>query len=161
MPNENTLAGVACPNCGQEAEFEITAQATFDVTDEGTGDYHGVEWNGDSLIRCPKCRNAGLVRDFAPQESYVLIGEDKGIFLGELLGLAFWTRLDSVDQTEAPSLPKEQAQAIADLHKDESIKLHRIPTLPRYHTATELDAYGLADYTHELHANAAGKPLPA
>ena len=155
MPNEENLAGIACPRCGQDEEFQITATATFDVTDEGTGDYQGVEWNADSPISCPVCGATGTVEEFQRGESYLLVDEEMGVFLGEAPGLAFWSALDSIDQTEAPSFTKADAQAIADLHEGRAVRLHRVPTPPKYHTAAELDSYGLEAYTHQLHANAA------
>lgn len=161
MPNDNALEGITCPNCGQTTDFQITATATFDVTDEGTGDYQSVEWDDNSPIHCGKCGHMGLIKDFTAQESYVLIHDENGLFLGEVMGLAFWSNLDSLELTEAPSFTREHAQAIADLHEDDRVKLHRVPTLPRDHTPAELDAYGLSQYTHQLHANQAGKPLPA
>lgn len=161
MPNDNALQGITCPNCGQADEFQITATATFDVTDEGTGDYTGVEWDDNSPITCQKCNRMGRVKDFTPQESYVLIHEEDGLFLGDALGLAFWSRMDSLDLTEAPSFTQEHAQALANLHEDDRIKLHRVPTPPRHHTPTELDAYGLSAYTRELHENTNPKSAQA
>lgn len=64
MPNDNALKGIACPNCGQADEFQITATATFDITDEGTGDYSGVEWDENSPIACQKCGHMGAVKAF-------------------------------------------------------------------------------------------------
>lgn len=154
MPNDNALEGIACPNCKQDAEFQITATATFDVTDEGTGDYQGVEWGPDSPISCQKCGHMGTVKQFSPPISYVLISDALGIFLGEVLGLGFWSRMDSLEMPTATSHPLEHAQNIAARHlKDHAVRLHPIPTEPRDHTATELDTYGLEKYTRELHEN--------
>ena len=119
MPNDNALEGITCPNCGQANDFQITATATFDVTDEGTGDYQSVEWDDNSPIHCGKCGHMGLIKDFTAQESYVLIHDENGLFLGEVMGLAFWSNLDSLELTEAPSFTREHAQAIADLHEED------------------------------------------
>ena len=55
--NTNCLQGIACPDpaCGQDTTFRIYASAWFDVTDDGTGDYTDVEWDGDSAIICGEC----------------------------------------------------------------------------------------------------------
>jgi hypothetical protein len=119
MPNEENLAGIACPRCGQDEEFQITGTAwdetvwdgtvTFDVIDDGTGDYQGVEWNADSPISCPVCGATGTVEEFQRGESYLLVDEEMGVFLGETLGLAFWSPLDGIGQAEAPSFTKVEA----------------------------------------------------
>src|SRR5690625_987226 len=64
MLNDNALENITCPNCGQNTSFSITATADFDVTDEGTGDYSNVEWDGSSLIRCQRCNQSGEVNQF-------------------------------------------------------------------------------------------------
>lgn len=154
MPNDNALEGIACPKCKQGDEFQITATATFDVTDEGTGDYQSVEWDENSPIYCRKCGHMGIISDFSPPVSYVLISDALGIFLGEIMGLGFWSGMDSLEQNTAPSYPLQHAQEIAARHKKHwDVRLHPIPTPPREHTPTELDEQGLTKYTRELHQN--------
>ncbi len=154
MPNENCLAGIACPTCGQEEHFEIHASATFDVTDEGTGDYQAVEWNGESAIHCSKCGEFGRVKDFHPRESFVLVSDEMGIYLGEAFGLGFWSRLDPAGQTHAVSLTREDAEALQVTHAGQDVRLERVPTYPRSISARELDAFGLRAYTAPLRQNA-------
>ena len=155
MPNDNALEGIACPKCKQADGFQITATATFDVTDEGTCDYQSVEWDEKSPISCQKCGHMGVVKDFSPPVSYVLISDALGIFLGEIMGLGFWSRMDSLEQNTVPSYPLQNAQDIAARHReDRGVRLHPVPTEPRDHTAAQLDEHGLEKYTRELHQNA-------
>jgi hypothetical protein len=55
MANTNCLEGMKCPNCGQEDNFRITAEAVFDVTDDGTDLFGSVEWDDDSPVVCLQC----------------------------------------------------------------------------------------------------------
>ena len=64
MPNENCLEGIQCPHCGSDEPFEILVTAFMRVTDEGTDDYHDVDWDDSSRIQCLECRREGCVRDF-------------------------------------------------------------------------------------------------
>lgn len=85
MANTNVLSGIACPRCGQEDDFRITATTAFDVTDDGTGDIQGdIEWEDDSLIMCLACKHGGTVAEFntiakryreAAREAYAIEGQ--------------------------------------------------------------------------------------
>ena len=81
MANENCLEGFGCPCCGQKDEFLITATAQFVVRDDGTDDYHDVEWDDDSYCECPSCHHHGTVKDFrkGDDEGERLEGDDVGI----------------------------------------------------------------------------------
>ena len=61
-PNNNCLEGMSCPNCGQHEMFKIVAQAVFEITDDGTGDYNEVEFYDSDRASCPQCQWSGLVR---------------------------------------------------------------------------------------------------
>jgi len=65
MTNENCLAGIKCPKCGQEERFHITAVITCDVTDEGsepTGDHF---WDEKSVTQCTECGESGPLERFS------------------------------------------------------------------------------------------------
>lgn len=55
MANTNCLEGMKCPKCGQEDHFRITAEAVFDVFDDGTDLFGDVEWGDESTAVCPNC----------------------------------------------------------------------------------------------------------
>jgi hypothetical protein len=71
MANTNCLEGMRCPNseCRSDGPFTIRGEATFDVTDDGTGDYESVEWFDDSPCTCKKCMLCAKVEDFCESES--------------------------------------------------------------------------------------------
>ena len=62
--NENCLAGIKCPNCGNENGFGIASESTFSVSDDGTDDHGDVEWTGTSWIQCDKCEHGGEMWEF-------------------------------------------------------------------------------------------------
>lgn len=66
--NENVLSNIQCPDCGDQEQFKIRATAEFEVTDDGTGDYQGVEWNDSDVCKCQKCGHRGVVSDFKLKE---------------------------------------------------------------------------------------------
>ena len=64
MANNNFLAGIQCPQCGQEHRFHISAIITCDVTDDGSepvGDHY---WDDDSSTSCPECEFQGTLKQF-------------------------------------------------------------------------------------------------
>ncbi len=64
MPNDNCLAGMACPQCGSDGPFSITGTATFVVYDDGTDlEYFGLEWDDDAYCGC-NCGHDATVTDF-------------------------------------------------------------------------------------------------
>ncbi len=64
-PNENCLEGMRCPNpdCGSYGPFQIRAEASFTVADDGTDDYEDVEWSDESWCRCIECQHCATVKD--------------------------------------------------------------------------------------------------
>ena len=69
MDNKNCLAGFVCPGCSQKDEFLITATSQFVVRDDGTDDYHDVEWDDDCYCECSGCHRHGKVKDFRKEAS--------------------------------------------------------------------------------------------
>ena len=67
MININALEGIECPNCESGGPFRIVATATFFVTDNGTDEFAGVEWDDDALCSCVMCGDTGTVDDFKIQ----------------------------------------------------------------------------------------------
>lgn len=74
--NENCLAGMVCPKCGQEDKFIIEVTTLVSLTDDGTDPYdsdirdYSVDWTEDSFARCsdPECEWEGIVKDLYPEE---------------------------------------------------------------------------------------------
>jgi len=62
--NTNCLEGIRCPECGQTDRFEIVGTAVFDVTDDGTDNFHNVEWDNESSTCCPDCGHRGKLDEF-------------------------------------------------------------------------------------------------
>ncbi|GIK44957.1 MAG: hypothetical protein BroJett012_08600 [Betaproteobacteria bacterium] len=70
-PNENCLAGMACPRCGDFGPFKIhvTQSGMAEVADDGT-DFAGgdTEWDDDSACRCLACGHEATVRQFSGED---------------------------------------------------------------------------------------------
>jgi hypothetical protein len=64
MPNTNCLAGIQCPQCGQEDRFKITAMVTYLVTDEGSDPGGDHEWDDNSFTLCCECQCQGPLKVF-------------------------------------------------------------------------------------------------
>jgi len=69
MTNDNCLAGIKCPQCGNESRFFITASVVADVTYDGADmaspQYgNGFEWDDHSYCRCPECDREGSLAAF-------------------------------------------------------------------------------------------------
>jgi DNA-directed RNA polymerase subunit RPC12/RpoP len=64
VANVNCLEGMACPKCGSEEPFYISATATFLVYDDGTVSHAEVEWEQEASIKCDSCGHLGVVADF-------------------------------------------------------------------------------------------------
>ena len=62
--NDNCLAGIKCPKCGQEDQFSIEMTSMIDVTDDGTDFHNDTEWDGKSFINCHECGHDGRVWEF-------------------------------------------------------------------------------------------------
>ncbi len=69
MTNDNSLAGVQCPGCGNEDRFLIVATILADVTDDGAdiADGSDMHWDGASMTRCPECDRDGPLSGFHKQ----------------------------------------------------------------------------------------------
>lgn len=64
MANNNAIAGMKCPTCGNEGEFLITATANVTVVDHGVIDVQNFEWSDFDNCSCSKCNHGGVVGDF-------------------------------------------------------------------------------------------------
>lgn len=64
MSNENCLAGLRCPRCGNEDRLLIGCKVMADVTDGGADVFGDMEWDAGSPAACPACDQAGKLSDF-------------------------------------------------------------------------------------------------
>lgn len=64
MTNENCLAGVRCPTCGNEDVFHIVCTTYAVVKDEGAETYGDMEWDDDSRATCAECHLTGTLKAF-------------------------------------------------------------------------------------------------
>lgn len=62
--NTNCLAGLSCPQCGQNDMLKIVGVSTFEVADDGTGNYNDVNWGDNSTCTCPSCGHSNIVAAF-------------------------------------------------------------------------------------------------
>ncbi len=70
MTNENCLAGIQCPKCGNEDRFLISATIVADVTDAGAdiARHSDIRWDDHSSTSCPDCGEAGALSHFHIKE---------------------------------------------------------------------------------------------
>ncbi|MBZ9574578.1 hypothetical protein [Modicisalibacter sp. MOD 31.J] len=81
MANENCLAGIRCPHCDNEKEFEITVEAYARVVDEGVHDLTSEnDWDDDSRIMCMACRARGTVGEFSTMPSADVLRSRHGVW---------------------------------------------------------------------------------
>jgi hypothetical protein len=64
LKNDNVLKGFRCPECGYEDSFKIDGHAEFMVTDDGTDETSGVEWDDHAHCSCGSCNHDGQVFAF-------------------------------------------------------------------------------------------------
>lgn len=66
MENENCLAGIQCPRCGNEDRLLIVTTVLADVTDGGAdiADGSDMHWDDSSFTRCPECDRDGPLKEF-------------------------------------------------------------------------------------------------
>lgn len=65
MPNTNCLEGIRCPKCGQDERFEIVAEVTLSVTDNGSQTLDGNHyWDREANCSCPECEYNATVDHF-------------------------------------------------------------------------------------------------
>jgi hypothetical protein len=103
MPNENCLEGIKCPDCGQDQEFRIQANAVFVVTDSGTDSCSDVSWDEQSHILCSECERSGTVGEFsgAPKaKARVIALHLEGGIVQEVSGLPAGYELHVEDHDE-------------------------------------------------------------
>jgi ribosomal protein S27E len=69
MTNTNCLAGISCPNCGNDSVVYIETRTLAVVTDDGAETFGDMEWDADSYAECPECKHRGTVGQFRPQST--------------------------------------------------------------------------------------------
>jgi len=62
--NENCLDGMRCPGCGSLGPYMIRVTCMATVSDDGTDDFEGVEWEDDAPCTCNQCGHRAKVKDF-------------------------------------------------------------------------------------------------
>lgn len=63
-PNENCLRGMLCPKCDSAEPFSIHTTCVATMTDEGTEETIGHDWDVDSWCKCLRCGYENSVQGF-------------------------------------------------------------------------------------------------
>jgi hypothetical protein len=71
MSNDNSLAGVQYPQCGNEDHSYIETSVFAYVTDDGAemAQHTDMEWDDASITRCPDCERDGPLSEFRAQQT--------------------------------------------------------------------------------------------
>jgi hypothetical protein len=62
--NSNCLEGFACPRCGSDGPFDITATTVATMYDDGCDGTADIEWEDTSPCVCKSCGHGAQVRAF-------------------------------------------------------------------------------------------------
>ena len=62
--NNNNLAGLQCPQCGQAVRVRVTAESVFHLYDDGTEKHEDLEYDGNAAMICLDCSYSGTSDDF-------------------------------------------------------------------------------------------------
>ena len=62
--NSNCLAGIACPHCGSEGPFDITAMTVATMYDDGCEKTADIEWDDTSPCVCKSCSYSATIATF-------------------------------------------------------------------------------------------------
>lgn len=62
--NDNCLENLACPECGEHESLMIQVTTWVEMQDRGSGDHEDLEWDDNSLIRCPSCYHEAAAKSF-------------------------------------------------------------------------------------------------
>lgn len=68
MTNVNCLAGLACPQCGQDELIQVQMSVWGDLIDNGVAEYGESEFGDTSKAYCSECDFAGTLADFKIKE---------------------------------------------------------------------------------------------
>lgn len=96
MANENCLAGMRCPECGNDEPFKIAITAYAIMYDEGSEEIEEeITWDDASYCECQACLFAGTVADFQESVPCSLCGEQTKamtayLHQGKYVGACCW-----------------------------------------------------------------------
>jgi len=62
--NKNCLRNIACPECGNRAQFHIQMKSVFSLRDDGTDGYEDTDFGPNAFCQCVECEHEGKVREF-------------------------------------------------------------------------------------------------
>lgn len=85
----------------------------------------------------------------------VIYDESAGVFLGEVMGLAFWSKLDSLGLAAAPVFTDEDALKMVSLlnHGEPTLELQVVPVIPDCEGGASIYACASAGLPAWLDAN--------
>jgi hypothetical protein len=136
--NSNCLEGVRCPKCKVEGPFNIVAEVTVKVFDEGVAEVSGdTDWGDESTIICLGCQHFANVKNF--RMAHWPIDKDHPIQQGEWLYFADPDDKEVSGWWEVVSVPdfpvdEDGHSLIDDAYEDLVVSL-------RNEAGSELEAY--------------------
>jgi len=88
--------------------------------------------------KVPQALRGGRIHEFTPRETYAIVDDQRGPYLGQVVRLTLWSALESLGETHALA---SIANTPAPSPHSQRARAHRVPTLPREINAQQLDAF--------------------
>lgn len=88
----------------------------------------------------------------------VIVHENFGIYVGNAMGMGFWSKMDAAGQVQVPTFPsideaREHVSGWDENNNPDDYRFEEMPHDNPYVTIEELEEAGLSDYIGDLYAS--------
>lgn len=157
-PNENSLAGMSCPKCGDFGPFKmhVSQSGVTIVTDMGTDFVEGpVEWDDASACHCLSCGHDGTVGEFKGEAAPAQAGKAETV----MVSLAVLSRLIDMAREHVSDIETgiEDGTYLASENADLGAKQKTVKEAEAACSAAALSAQANTPFAQRLAALMAGE----